>query len=80
MSHVGKRIPGVVFQRAEFRNSFFDGCETVLLAKVAVNEHGKCAAGFVAESAADRWNIDTGFDAGGSEEMPKIMVRELRIA
>ena len=34
-------------------------CGRVLIAKVTVGLHGKCAAVFVAEPAGDCWNVDT---------------------
>jgi len=46
----------------------------VLIAEVTVNLHRKGAAVFMAEPSAEGWDIDTGFDTPGCEQMPEIMV------
>jgi len=52
----------------------------VLLAQVAVNPHRKGAAVLVAKPTADRGDVHAGFDAGGREEMPEVVVGEVGVS
>ena len=46
----------------------------MLVPQVAVDFHRQGSAVFVAQPAADRRDVDAGFDATGGEEVAKVMV------
>ena len=45
--------------------------------QVAVGLHRECASIFVSQPAADCWNIDAGFDAGGGKKVAKVMMSKV---
>lgn len=53
--------------------------KAVLLAQVAINPHRKGAAVLVAEPSADGRDVHAGLDASGGEEVPEVVVGEVRV-
>ncbi len=51
--------------------------KAVFLAVVAVGQHCEGATVGMAEPAEDDWEIDSGFDAAGREEVPEIVMHVL---